>query len=140
MSATDWKLEVIPVPVADIDQATRFYRDGCGFTLDLDVQVNPSLRVVQLTPPRSGCSIQLTNWHDMKPGSLRGLQVVVGNLETARQELLGRGVTVSPVRHMENGIWIDGPGDRWNSFAFFSDPDGNSWVLQERPAAEQAST
>ena len=118
MSATDWKLEVIPVPVSDIDQAARFYRDDCGFTLDLEVQVNPTLRVVQLTPPGSDCSIQISKGHDMKPGSLRGLQIVVGNLETARQKLLGRGVQVSPVRHMENGVWMDGPGGRWNSFAF----------------------
>lgn len=70
----------------------------------------------------------------MVPGSLQGLQIVVGDLEAARRELLERGVEVSPVRHIENGVWLDGPGGRWNSFAFFGDPDGNTWVLQERPA------
>lgn len=134
MSATDWKLEVIPVPVADIDRAKQFYTERCGFAADLDIQVSPTQRMVQLTPPGSGCSIHLaTGSYGMAAGSLRGLQIVVGDLEAARQELLGRGVEISPVRHMENGQWVDGPGGRWNSFAFFADPDGNTWVLQERP-------
>lgn len=137
MSVTDWKLEVVPVPVCDLDRAKHFYGEQCGFAVDLDIQISPAQRVVQLTPPGSGCSIHLSSGiHKMVPGSLRGLQIVVGDLEAARRELLEHGVEVSPVRHMENGVWLDGPGRRWNSFAFFSDPDGNTWVLQERPAKQ----
>lgn len=134
MSTNDWKLEVVPVPVSDLDRAKQFYRQQVGFTVDLDIPIGETRRMVQLTPPGSGCSIHLMSGaYGMVPGSLRGLQMVVGDLEAARKELLERGVEVSPVRHMENGVWLDGPGGRWNSFAFFADPDGNTWVLQERP-------
>ncbi len=127
----DWKLEVVPVPVADIDRALDFYRDQFGFTVDLDDQVSDEVRLVQLTPPGSGCSIHLTT-ADMPPGSLRGLQLVVDDIAAARAELVGRGVEVSPIRHFDAAGWVDGPGGRWNSFVFLTDPDGNTWVLQER--------
>jgi predicted enzyme related to lactoylglutathione lyase len=127
----DWKLEVVPVPVSDIDRALAFYRDLFGFAVDLDDQVSDEVRLVQLTPPGSGCSIHLTTT-DMPPGSLRGLQIVVDDIAAARADLAERGAEVSPIRHFDAGAWVDGPGGRWNSFAFLSDPDGNTWVLQER--------
>ncbi len=133
MSATDWKLEVVPIPVSDVDRAKQFYGEQCGFGVDLDINISQTTRVVQLTPPGSACSIQLRAGAQMV-GSARGLQIVVSDLETARKELLEGGVEVSPVRHMEKGVWVDGPGENWNSFVFFSDPDGNEWALQERPA------
>ncbi len=94
------------------------------------------MRLVQLTPPGSGCSIHLsTGVHNMPPGVLEGVQLVVSDIEAARAELVERGVAASPVRHLEDGVWVEGKGGDWNSFVFFSDPDGNGWVLQERPAA-----
>ncbi|MFC4061984.1 VOC family protein [Planomonospora corallina] len=132
----DWKLEVVPVPVTDVDRAKRFYGEQAGFAVDLDIEVGDGTRVVQLTPPGSDCSIHLnTGITGPPPGSLQGLQIVVPDIEAARAELAGRGVPVSPVRHYdEDGGLADGPGGRWNSFVFFADPDGNGWVLQERPA------
>ncbi len=127
----DWKLEVVPVPVADIDRALAFYRDQFGFAVDLDDQVSDEVRLVQLTPPGSGCSIQFDTT-EMPPGSLRGLQIVVDDIAAARVDLVERGVEVTPIRHFDAGKWVDGPGGRWNSFVFLSDPDGNTWVLQER--------
>ena len=127
----DWKLEVVPVPVEDIDRALAFYRDRFGFAVDLDDQVSDEVRLVQLTPPGSGCSIHLDTT-EMPPGSLRGLQIVVDDITAARADLVERGVEVTPIRHFDAGNWVDGPGGRWNSFVFLSDPDGNTWVLQER--------
>lgn len=118
----DWTLEVIPVPVSDVDASLAFYRDKVGFHLDHDVTPNPSMRVVQLTPPGSSCSIVL-GVVDSEPGSLKGLQLVVSDVEAARGELAGRGVEVSEVQTL-------GPGDG-GRFIFFSDPDGNSWAVQE---------
>jgi hypothetical protein len=90
------------------------------------------MRVVQLTPPGSACSITIGPLlNDAKPGSLKGLQLVVSNIEAARTELSGRGLDISPVRHVDNGKWVEGRGSDWNSFAFFDDPDGNSWAVQE---------
>jgi catechol 2,3-dioxygenase-like lactoylglutathione lyase family enzyme len=137
----DWKIEVIPVPVTDVDRAKHFYADLCGFSVDLDHQVDATTRLVQLTPPGSGCSIMLGASGSgadrvMAPGSLQGVQVVVDDVDAARRLLTGRGIEVSPVRHFEDGQWQDGPGGDWNSFAFFADPDGNGWVLQERPRRE----
>jgi len=133
----DWKLEVVPIPVSDVDRARRFYAEQAGFVVDLDTRIGEDMRLVQLTPSGSGCSIHLsTGILDMSPGSLQGLQLVVPDIEAARAELDERGVEVSPVRHMEDGAWVDGRGGDWNSFVFFSDPDGNGWVLQERPARE----
>ena len=133
----DWKLEVVPIPVSDMDRARRFYAEQAGFVVDLDTRIGEDMRLVQLTPSGSGCSIHLsTGILAMSPGSMQGLQLVVPDIEAARAELDERGVEVSSVRHMEDGAWVDGRGGDWNSFVFFSDPDGNGWVLQERPARE----
>ena len=132
----DWKLEVVPIPVTDVDRAKRFYAEQVGFVVDLDTRIGEDVRLVQLTPPGSGCSIQLTTGiHSMPPGMMEGLQIVVSDIEAARVELVERGVEASPVQHVEEGGWVEGRGGRWNSFVFFSDPDGNGWVLQERPAS-----
>lgn len=130
----DFSLELLPIPVSEVERATRFYADRCGFVVDLDHQISDSLRIVQLTPPGSRCSIMLGSGTDKAPGSVRGVQLVVADIDAARAHLLEGGVEISPVRHFEDGAWKDGHGGRWNSFAFFDDPDGNGWVLQERPA------
>ncbi|WP_394434739.1 VOC family protein [Streptomyces sp. SGAir0957] len=138
----EWTLEVVVVPVSDVDRAKEFYADKAGFKVDVDRQVAPGIRVVQLTPPGSRCSISLTEGlpgapgrPGMAPGSLSGLQVCVTDIAAAREELAGRGVDVSPVRHAGARGWEDGRGDEpWNSFMFFTDPDGNGWTVQEAPA------
>src|SRR5438105_10671195 len=130
----DWKLEVVVVPVSDVDRAKHFYSEQVGFKVDVDTQVGPTMRVVQLTPPGSACSISfVTGQVEMAPGSLKGLQLCVDDVEVARAELAERGVDITPVRHVDNGEWVDGPGGPWNSFIFFSDPDGNGWTVQEKP-------
>jgi predicted enzyme related to lactoylglutathione lyase len=117
----DWRLELIQVPVADVGRAKDFYVDQVGFNDDHDHQVTDELRFVQLTPRGSACSISLTTGaHSMEPGSLEGLQLVVDDAEAARAELAERGVEVSEVQ--------DFP---WGRFAFFSDPDGNGWSVQQ---------
>ena len=114
------RLELIQVPVSDIDRAKAFYMEKVGFTADHDHRVSDELRFVQLTPPGSACSIALTSGaHTMRPGSVEGLQMVVANADDARAELAGRGVDVSDVQVFP-----------WGSFVFFSDPDGNGWALQ----------
>jgi catechol 2,3-dioxygenase-like lactoylglutathione lyase family enzyme len=132
----DWQLEVVLVPVADVDRAKAFYADQVGFVLDVDHRAGEQFRVVQLTPPGSACSISIgVGITDATPGSTRGLHLVVPDIEAARAELVGRGVGVSPVRHMSPTGWVEGTDpDRtdYNSFADFADPDGNTWVLQER--------
>jgi len=131
----DYKLEVVVVPVSDVDRAKAFYGEQCGFVVDLDTAINDDLRIVQLTPPGSACSISIGKGIvTSAPGSLQGLQLVVDDIDAARADLSGRGVEVSPVRHFEDGVWLEGHGGRWNSFADFKDPDGNGWTLQERPA------
>jgi catechol 2,3-dioxygenase-like lactoylglutathione lyase family enzyme len=133
----DYRLEVVPVPVSDVDRAKRFYGEQVGFVVDLDTRIGDEMRLVQLTPPGSGCSIHLsTGILSMPPGVLEGLQLVVSDIEAARSELVERGVEVGPVQHMEGGEWVEGRGGEWNSFVFFSDPDGNGWVLQERPGRD----
>jgi catechol 2,3-dioxygenase-like lactoylglutathione lyase family enzyme len=133
----DWKLEVVPIPVSDVDLAKRFYSEQVGFTIDLDTWLGDEIRLVQLTPPGSGCSIHLsTGILNMPPGVLEGLQLVVSDIEAAHNDLVERGVEASQVQHMEGGEWVDGRGGEWNSFVFFRDPDGNGWVLQEGPARE----
>jgi predicted enzyme related to lactoylglutathione lyase len=120
-SQIDWRLELIQVPVADIDRAKAFYADQAGFIAEHDHQVSDELRFVQLTPPGSACSIALTSGaHGMAPGSLEGLQLVVTDVEAAREELLGRGIEVGEVQ--------DFP---WGRFVFFADPDGNGWAVQQ---------
>jgi catechol 2,3-dioxygenase-like lactoylglutathione lyase family enzyme len=128
----DWKLEVVVIPVSDVDRAKRFYAEQVGFVVDNDVRVGDSFRVVQLTPPGSACSIAIgTGLAEMPPGAVKGMQLVVSDVDAARTELLGRGVEVSEVRHVEEGVWVDGPGGDWNSFIFFNDPDGNAWAVQQ---------
>ncbi|HVA92841.1 MAG TPA: VOC family protein [Chloroflexota bacterium] len=131
----DWKLELVVVPVADVDRAKRFYSEQVGFVVDVDHRGSETFRVVQLTPPGSACSITVgTGLGDMPPGSVKGLQLVVPDIEAARAELVERGVEVSTVKHFEGGAMADGPGGDYNSFIFFSDPDGNAWVVQEKHA------
>ncbi|WP_372347280.1 VOC family protein [Streptomyces sp. KL116D] len=138
----EWTLEVIVVPVSDVDRAKEFYADKVGFKVDLDSQVAPGVRIVQITPPGSRCSIALTEGlpgapgqDAMAPGSLTGLQVCVTDIAAAREELVGRGVEVSPVQHAGPEGWTEGPGgEAWNSFMFFTDPDGNGWTVQEAPS------
>jgi catechol 2,3-dioxygenase-like lactoylglutathione lyase family enzyme len=133
----DWKLEVVIVPISDIDRAKRFYSEQVGFVVDLDTSIGEKMRFVQLTPPGSGCSITLdAGHHRMQPGSVKGLQLVVSDVEAARSQLIARGVVVSPIKHYEGAELVDGRGGRWNSFVFFSDPDGNEWTIQERPSGE----
>ena len=130
----DWKLELLVVPVADVDRAKRFYSEQVGFVVDHDTQATPTVRVVQLTPPGSACSIAIGDGLiKTPPGSAQGMQLVVTDIKAARAQLIERGVDASPIRHIENGEWLDGPGGPWNSFVFFSDPDGNGWALQEKP-------
>ena len=134
-------IEVITLPVVDVERALRFYVDKVGFTLDVDYSPNDAFRVVQLTPPGSSCSIQIgRGLTDAAPGSLRNVYLVVTNLEAARKRLLEHGVEVGEIRHKVpidawNGGFEPGPDParrNYASFADFSDPDGNSWVLQER--------
>jgi catechol 2,3-dioxygenase-like lactoylglutathione lyase family enzyme len=131
----DYKLELVIVPVSDVDRAKRFYTEQLGFPVDVDHSPNDELRVVQLTPPGSACSINIGKGvNDAEPGSLRGTHLVVDDIEAARAELVERGAPIGPIQHYEDGKWLDGKGGPWNSFAHFEDPDGNSWQLQERPA------
>jgi len=131
----DWTLEVVPVPVADVDRAKRFYGEQVGFTVDHDTEVSDEIRLVQLTPPGSGCSIVISaGLFDTAAGSIKGLQLVVADLDAARSALVERGVEVSEIVHFEGGSFVPGRGGEWNSFIYFDDPDGNSWNIQERPA------
>jgi len=130
----DYKLEVVVVPVSDVDRAKQFYADQVGFAVDVDHAPNEHFRVVQLTPSGSGCSVTIgKGLTDMTPGSLKGLQLSVVDIEAAHAELTVRGVPVSPIRHHDGSGFVDGKGDTWNSFIFFDDPDGNSWAVQESP-------
>lgn len=140
----DYKLELVLIPVSDVDRAKAFYAEQLGFRLDVDTAPAEGFRVVQLTPPGSACSITIgTGLTDAEPGAHRGTHLVVEDIEAARAELAGRGVEVSEIRHFdrEAGEWRAGPDParaRYNSFADFRDPDGNSWVLQEVPPAQAA--
>jgi catechol 2,3-dioxygenase-like lactoylglutathione lyase family enzyme len=119
----DWKIELVAIPVTDVDRAKAFYVEQVGFHADHDYQVNDELRFVQLTPPGSACSVVLgTGITEMPPGSQKGVQVVVDDVTAARQDLAGRGVDVSEVDVQP-----------WGSFVTFSDPDGNTWALQQLP-------
>jgi len=136
---TALKLELVLIPVTDVDRAKTFYVERLGFSLDVDHQPNEEFRVVQMTPPGSACSITIgIGISDAEPGSYRGTHLVVTDIEAARAELVGRGVDVSEVRHMGPNGWQPGPDPEhrtYNSFADFADPDGNTWVLQEVPQA-----
>lgn len=119
----DWKIEVVPIPVTDVDRAKAFYVDQVGFTADHDHQVDENLRFVQLTPPGSACSIVLgTGLTEMAPGTQKGVMIVVPNADEALQHLTDKGVTARGVEEME-----------WGRFVYFADPDGNEWALQELP-------
>jgi catechol 2,3-dioxygenase-like lactoylglutathione lyase family enzyme len=133
----DWKLELVVVPVADVERAKRFYSEQVGFAVDHDTRVSDEVRIVQLTPPGSACSIALSSGMvEATPGSAQGLQLVVPDVMAARAELVERGVEVSEVVHYEGADQVEGRGGDWNSFVFFSDPDGNGWAVQERPAPD----
>ncbi|MCI0689526.1 MAG: VOC family protein [Sporichthyaceae bacterium] len=133
----DYQLQLVLVPVADVDVAKAFYAERMGFTVDVDFSPNEDFRVVQLTPPGSACSISIgVGITKAVPGSLEGMHLVVTDITAARQELTGRGVEVSEIRHMADGQWTPGPDPNhapYGSFADFKDPDGNTWVLQEVP-------
>jgi predicted enzyme related to lactoylglutathione lyase len=121
MDENHMRLELIAVPVSDVDRAKAFYTEKAGFTADHDHTVSEEIRFVQLTPPGSSCSIAIgTGLSQMAPGSLEGLQVVVDNIETTRDTLASRGVEVSEIQDLP-----------WGSFLFFSDPDGNRWAVQQ---------
>jgi catechol 2,3-dioxygenase-like lactoylglutathione lyase family enzyme len=136
----DLKLELVLIPVTDVDRAKNFYVDTVGFNLDVDHQASDEFRVVQMTPPGSACSITIgIGITDATPGSVRGTHLVVSDIEAARAELAERGVEISEVRHMTPSGWMPGPDPEhsdYNSFADFSDPDGNTWVLQESNRGE----
>jgi catechol 2,3-dioxygenase-like lactoylglutathione lyase family enzyme len=141
MRALTFSVEVITIPVSDVDRALRFYKDQLGFHLDVDYSPNDTFRVVQFTPPGSACSIQIDKGlTDARVGSLSNVYLVVTDLDATRTQLLERGTAVSTIRHKTPiGAWDGGfaPGldparGDYASFASFSDPDGNSWVLQER--------
>jgi len=139
----DFKLELVLVPVTDVDRAKAFYMDKAGFTLDVDHSAGEDFRVVQLTPPGSACSISVgKGLTKAEPGSAQGMHLVVTDIEEARSELIGRGVEVSEVRHMEASGWVPGPAPErrdYGSFADFRDPDDNLWVLQEVPHGKPAT-
>jgi catechol 2,3-dioxygenase-like lactoylglutathione lyase family enzyme len=119
----DWKLELVAVPVSDVDRAKAFYVEQVGFNADHDHRVSDGLRFVQLTPPGSACSIAIGEGiTTAEPGSVQGLQLVVADAHRARSELLARGVDVSDVQEFP-----------WGAFVFFSDPDGNRWSVQQLP-------
>jgi predicted enzyme related to lactoylglutathione lyase len=119
----DWKLELVGVPVSDVDRAKSFYTEQAGFNADHDHRVTDEIRFVQLTPPGSACSIAIgTGLSDAEPGSVKSLQLVVADIEAARAQLVDRGVEVSEVQVFP-----------WGSFVFFQDPDGNGWAVQQLP-------
>ena len=120
----DWKLELVAIPVSDVDRAKNFYTEKVGFNADHDHRVSDEVRFVQLTPPGSACSIAL-GIVDAEPGSVQGMQLVVSDITAARAELVERGVEVSDVQEFD-----------WGSFIFFSDPDGNGWAVQQIPARD----
>jgi catechol 2,3-dioxygenase-like lactoylglutathione lyase family enzyme len=145
----EWRLEVVFVPVSDLDRAKAFYRDQVGFNEDFDTHFGDDVRMVQLTPSGSGCSIALLGGlapgpgqKHMEPGSLHGLQVVVPDINAALAKLIENGVEVTPVMEVvqEDGKSVyravTGEPRGWNAYAFFNDPDGNGWVLQQSPDDE----
>lgn len=119
----DWKIELVMIPVSDVDRAKAFYTDKLGFNADHDHRVSDEIRFVQLTPPGSACSIAIGEGiTDAAPGSVRGMQMVVADANAAHAELSGRGVEVSDVQVLD-----------WGTFVYFKDPDGNSWAVQQLP-------
>ena len=132
----DWKLEVIIIPVSDVDRAKAFYADAAGFTLDVDRQINDNFRVVQFTPPGSACSVTFgQGLTGVAPGSAQGMHLMVADVEAACAELVSRGVEVEEIHHFGPSGRVPGPHPEHNdyeTFSSFSDPDGNTWMLQER--------
>ena len=119
----DWKIELVAIPVTDVDRAKTFYVDQVGFNADFDERVNEKLRFVQLTPPGSACSICFGEGiTEMQPGSQKGIQIVVADADAARAQLVAAGVDASPVDEQD-----------WGRFVYFADPDGNTWALQQLP-------
>jgi catechol 2,3-dioxygenase-like lactoylglutathione lyase family enzyme len=132
----EMKLELVLLPVADVDRAKSFYIEQAGFGLDVDHRAGENFRVVQLTPPGSACSIALgIGITSAEPGSVRGLHLVVPDIVATRDALVERGVEVGEIRHIDEGVWAAGPHPQrndYNSFSDFADPEGNTWLLQER--------
>ncbi|GAA3370813.1 VOC family protein [Streptomyces sannanensis] len=131
---------MIVVPVSDLDRAKGLYANKLGFDVDHDTRIGDSVRIIRLTPPGSGCPVvigtgmpQADDGKEPAPGTYQGMQLCVPDIAAARAELVGRGVDVTPVRHIEDGKWVDGPGGTWSSFVSFSDPDGDGRVIQEAP-------
>ena len=131
----DWKLELVLLPVTDVDRAKAFYSEKLGFHVDVDHRASDTFRVVQLTPPGSACSISIgIGITQAVPGSVQGLHLVVTDIETAHAQLVDRGVAAGEIFHFESGQQAPGPDPErrdYGSFLGFSDPDGNSWVVQE---------
>jgi catechol 2,3-dioxygenase-like lactoylglutathione lyase family enzyme len=131
----DYQLELVLIPVTDVDRAKKFYLDDMGFVLIVDTPIGQGQRVVQVVPPGSACAIGFgTGITAAAPGSAQGLHLVVSDIVAARAELAERGVPIGAVRHMGPQGWVDGPHperDNYQSFADFTDPDGNIWLLQE---------
>jgi catechol 2,3-dioxygenase-like lactoylglutathione lyase family enzyme len=130
----DWTLELIVVPVSDVDRAKAFYLDQVGFNLEVDTSAGEDFRVVQMTPPGSATSIALLKRQEMAPGSLHGLHLIVPDIEAARAQLVERGVDVSDFFHFAEGGQQAGPDparQNYNTFLSFHDPDGNTWLVQE---------
>jgi catechol 2,3-dioxygenase-like lactoylglutathione lyase family enzyme len=133
MEPMDWKLELIVVPVRDLDRAKAFYVERAGFDVHVDVSAGEDFRVVQLTPPGSACSIALMR-NEARAGSAQGLHLVVGDIGVAQSELSERGLSVGAPFHFEDGRQLDGPDPErrdYNTFLSFEDPDGNGWLVQE---------
>jgi catechol 2,3-dioxygenase-like lactoylglutathione lyase family enzyme len=132
----DYRLELVLIPVTDVDRAKAFYTEKAGFHLDVDHRAGDQFRVVQMTPPGSACSITIgVGITDAAPGSVRGIHLCVADIETAHRELTSRGVGVSDIRHMGPDGWRPGADPEhkdYDSFADFADPDGNTWMLQEK--------
>lgn len=129
----DWKLELVVVPVSDVDRAKAFYMEKAGFALHVDHRAGEDFRVVQLTPPGSACSIAIMR-NTEAPGSLQGLHLVVSNIDDARSELVARGADVSDLFHFTDGGQVPGPDPQrqdYGTFFSFTDPDGNGWLVQE---------
>ena len=139
----DYQLELVLIPVTDVDRAKAFYTERAGFHLEVDTPVGTDMRAVQVTPPGSACSVGFgVGITAAPPGSAQGLHLVVSDIVAARDGLVRRGVKVSEVRHLQAGAWVPGPDpqrENYMSFANFADPDGNVWVLQEVNRAEPAA-
>jgi catechol 2,3-dioxygenase-like lactoylglutathione lyase family enzyme len=140
----NWTIEVVLIPVSDVDRAKTFYSEQLGFNVDVDHKASDAFRVVQLTPPGSNCSISLgIGITDAAPGSVRGTHLVVPDIEQAHAQLVERGADVSPIQHFEDGQLAPGPDpDRrdFGSYVFFADPDGTTWAIQEVPSRTAAQS